>query len=233
MFTIIELHLGTYEELLNNEGTFAEYLNQYLNNSTTDDTIEENKVDKFIPRSINRTISDSRNNTDANGSKIIQRSFSCESTDVKNSKKFIRQRSISNSIMPNESPYEPIGDINEEIETNQQVINQDDANAIIDQGETGRLIEEEEAQTGKVRYGVYLDYFRNFGWLRLCIILALIVSGEVFDTFGGFWLSHWSNFNEHHNGTEIADNLGYYLGMYLYSKSLFSAVKCEEKNELH
>ena len=208
MFTIIELYLlGTYEELINNEGTFAEYLNQYLNNSTTDDTIEENKVDKFIPRSINRTISDSRNNTDANGSKIIQRSFSCESTDVKNSKKFIRQRSISNSIMPNEPVI--VGDINEEIETNQD----DATNAIIDQGETGRLIEEEEAQTGKVRYGVYIDYFRNFGWLRLCIILALIVSGEVFDTLGGFWLSHWSNFNEHHNGTEIADNLGYYLGM--------------------
>ena len=125
MFTIIELHLGTYEELLNNEGTFAEYLNQYLNNSTTE-TIEENKFNKFIPRSISRTISDSRtNNTDGNGSKSFQKSFSCESStaDVKNSKKFIRQRSISNSIMPNEFSDEPIivGDINEEIETDEQV----------------------------------------------------------------------------------------------------------------
>ena len=120
------LYLGTYEELLNNEGTFAEYINQYLNSSTTE-TIEVNKVDQFIPRSISRTICDSKtNNTDGNGSKSFQRSFSCESStaDVKNSKKFIRrQRSISNSIMPNEFSDEPIivGDINEEIETEEQV----------------------------------------------------------------------------------------------------------------
>ena len=192
MFTIIELYLqGAYEELINNEGTFAEYLNQYLNNSTTDDTIEENKVDKFIPRSINRTISDSRTSSiDENNSKSFQRS-------------------------PSDAHDEPIiiGDINEESDTDEQVINQEYANTD-DEGVTGRLIEEEEAQTGKVRYGVYLDYFRNFGWLRLCIILSLIASGEILDVCGDFWLSHWSNFNEHQNGTDIAHNLGYFLGLY-------------------
>ena len=123
---------------------------------------------------------------------------------------------------PSDAHDEPIiiGDINEESDTDEQVINQEYANTD-DEGVTGRLIEEEEAQTGKVRYGVYLDYFRNFGWLRLCIILALIASGEILDVCGDFWLSHWSNFNEHQNGTDIAHNLGYFLGLY-YDNTLMS-----------
>ena len=69
---------GTYEELMKNEGTFAEYLTQYLKNSDDeddDDTIEEPVDDKFNPRSISQTIS-AITDSKTNDSKLFKRSVS-------------------------------------------------------------------------------------------------------------------------------------------------------------
>ena len=78
--------------------------------------------------------------------------------------------------------------------------------------ETGRLIEEEEAQIGTVKFGVYLHYFRVFGWLSLFVYTALDIFQKLFGALARVWLSNWSEFNEKNNGTEVADNLPYYLG---------------------
>ena len=93
-FVYLFFALGTYEELMKNEGTFAEYLTQYLKNSDDDDddtSIEEQLDDKFTfnPRSISRTIS-ARTDSKTNDSKLFKRSVShgSGSADLKKSKKW-------------------------------------------------------------------------------------------------------------------------------------------------
>ena len=160
--------LGTYEELMNNEGTFAEYMAQYLKDGESDSIIEELVDDdklKFNPRSISRTIS-ARTDGKTNDSKLFKRSVSHGSADLKKSKKWqLVQRSIS--IKSNESMTDVIDEIVKEkkkVGVKQNAGNED---------ETGRLIEEEEAQIGTVKFGVYLHYFRVFGWLSLFVYTAL------------------------------------------------------------
>ena len=196
---------------MKNEGTFAEYLTQYLKNSDDDDTIEEPVDDKFNPRSISRTIS-AITDSKTNDSKLFKRSVShgsSGSADLKKSKKWqLVKRSISTK-----SNGPSMTDIIDEIKMKKVGSNDVDKE---DKEETGRLIEEEEAQIGTVKYGVYLHYFRAFGCLPFFVVLGFNIVEDVFGALGRVWLSHWSEFNEENNGTEIADNLTYYLGKVVY-----------------
>ena len=198
---------------MNNEGTFAEYLTQYLKDSDDDTSIEEQVDDKstFNPRSISRTIS-ARTDSKTNDSKLFKRSVShgSGSADLKKSKKWqLVQRSIS--IKSNGST---MTDIIDEIIANKKKVGAKNQNE--DEEEAGRLIEEEEAQSGTVKYGVYLHYFRAFGWLPLCVVVGFNIIEQVCGALARVWLSDWSEFNDQNNGTEIADNLTYYLGKVEY-----------------
>ena len=208
-FVYICFVLGTYEELMKNEGPFSEYLTQYLKNGEDDSAIEEpvdDEKQKFISRPISRTISATTNGKTTD-SKLFKRSVShgsaSGSADLKKSKKWqLAQRSIS--IKSNGSSIlDELVNEQKKVGVKQNVEEEDEA---------GRLIEEEEAQVGTVKYGVYLHYFKAFGWFSFFVYSVIDTFGKIFGALARVQLSEWSEFNEKNNGTEVANNLTYYLG---------------------
>ena len=185
---------GTYQELLDNKGAFAEYLSQYLNC----DDLNNTKLDEVNSTTLNHvpiTIPP----------KPISRSVSVCSDTI--------YGSTPTSIRLALSRRESLTDSLDELIPN-RIRGESGSNADNPNDETGRLIEEEAALTGRVKYGVYVDYFKSFGILASVIVLCFYILGQSLHSFGNVWLSVWSDFNDVHNATEITENLSYYLGIY-------------------
>ena len=110
--------LGTYEELVKNDNTFAEYLKQYLTNPTSP---KKQETEKFMPRFLSRTISERPSDgTNISDSKLIKRSLSSDSSKRRN---LLRQNSISSS-MKNDSIWDFLEhDIIEEVVSNHETTN--------------------------------------------------------------------------------------------------------------
>ena len=188
---------GTYQELLNNKGAFAEYLSQYLNCEDLNNT----KFDEDNSRPLNHVpITIPPKPTSRSVSICSDTIYGSTPTSIRLalSRRESLTDSLDNELLPNR------------ISTRDE----SSANANNPNDETGRLIEEEAALTGRVKYGVYVDYFKSFGILASVIVLCFYILGQSLHSFSNVWLSVWSDFNDVHNETEITENLSYYLGIY-------------------
>ena len=77
----------------------------------------------------------------------------------------------------------------------------------------GRLVDEEEMETGKVTWKVYLEYAKHIGIFKSIIILILYVGCKGLQTGSDVWLSQWADVTEA-NQTLGIDKAGLYLGVY-------------------
>ena len=188
---------GTYQELLNNKGAFAEYLSQYLNC----EDLNNAKFDEDNSRPLNHV-------PNTIPPKPTSRSVSICSDTIYGS----TPTSIRLALSRRESLTDSLD--NELLPNRISTRDESSANANNPNDETGRLIEEEAALTGRVKYGVYVDYFKSFGILASVIVLCFYILGQSLHSFSNVWLSVWSDFNDVHNETEITENLSYYLGIY-------------------
>ncbi|KAL0104446.1 hypothetical protein PUN28_017289 [Cardiocondyla obscurior] len=190
---------GTYKQLLEKKGAFAEFLVQHLQEVHVDEgseddlreikqqlesTIGADELQQKLTRGRSR-ISESESGSvgdkkSLNGS--LTRQYSTESQQSAN---YMHR----NSIKEKEAPK---------------------ANNI---GE--KLIEVEKAETGSVKWKVYSHYLKSIGWF---LSISTIVMNAVFQSFSigsSVWLSVWSNDNH----TVVNDTLDtakrdMYLGVY-------------------
>ena len=58
---------------------------------------------------------------------------------------------------------------------------------------SGKLIEEEMAETGSVKLDVYKKYMQTIGWILSAVILLCFVVSNLSQVFGSLWLSEWAN----------------------------------------
>ena len=60
---------------------------------------------------------------------------------------------------------------------------------------TGKMIREEEAETGRVNPRIYAKYFAATGYVLFSVFVILAVANSTFSVLNSFWLSAWSDDN--------------------------------------
>ncbi|XP_018048305.1 PREDICTED: multidrug resistance-associated protein 1 isoform X2 [Atta colombica] len=195
---------GTYKQLLEKKGAFAEFLVQHLQEVHVDDGSEadlreikqqlestmgadelQQKLTRVRSR-ISESLSESGSVTDRkslNGS--LTRQYSTESQQSAN---YVHSNSVSVSKEKDASKPNNIGE---------------------------KLTEVEKAETGSVKWKVYSHYLKSIGWF---LSISTIVMNAVFQSFSigsSVWLSIWSNDNQVvGNNTFDTAKRDMYLGVY-------------------
>uniref|UniRef100_A0A6M2DRX2 ABC-type glutathione-S-conjugate transporter n=1 Tax=Xenopsylla cheopis TaxID=163159 RepID=A0A6M2DRX2_XENCH len=186
---------GTYKELLDKKGAFADFLVQHIQNvGEQEEDIGELKqqleqhlgAEEFnnkLQRARSRT--DSQSDTASLNGSINQSDSGDRKNSLNRSDSSLRRRSSAKEVV-----QQP-----EKTETNV--------------GE--KLIEAEKAETGNVKWSVYSHYLRSIG---LVLSLTTILLNLVFQGFSigsNMWLTVWSNDAEH---SAEPDKRDMYLGVY-------------------
>lgn len=183
---------GTYKELLEKKGSFAEFLIQHL----TEVNVEAEDLDEIkaqlegvasdeLKAKFERAISTTRTRSDSissggSGSGKISRQTSSTASENE-----LRQRRSS------ESPQK--GDTKKQNGAAQQ-----------------KLIETEKSETGSVKWDVYKHYLKSIGWTLAFATIFLNMIFQGFAIGSNIWLSKWSSDNITVNDTDKRDM---YLGM--------------------
>lgn len=69
----------------------------------------------------------------------------------------------------------------------------------------------EDAQQGKVKFEVYLEYAKASSWAWFSVYLVLLILSQIGSVAGSFWLKHWAEVNTKKNTNPDA---GAYIGIY-------------------
>eukprot|EP00102_Acyrthosiphon_pisum_P020987 XP_016658197.1 PREDICTED: multidrug resistance-associated protein 1 isoform X4 [Acyrthosiphon pisum] len=161
---------GTYKELLDKKGDFADFLILHMQEQN-EYKVDEIEIDKLL-----------------------------EDAPADLKEKYVRQRSESNS----NSSMQRQRSIDSEKNIPLPIIEQQ-----------AKLIEVEKAETGSVKWEVYVHYLKSIGPF-LCIstvVLSIIFQG--FSISSNIWLSVWSNDDTSHvHGTENISKRNLYLTVY-------------------
>ncbi|KAL0489074.1 ATP-binding cassette, subfamily C member [Acrasis kona] len=74
--------------------------------------------------------------------------------------------------------------------------------------EKGKIVQDEDRQTGTISSGVVLSYLKGYGFLYLFVCVFLGVVARFVDQGRSIWLTEWSN------SKDAGENAMYYLGIY-------------------
>nr|XP_029724825.1 multidrug resistance-associated protein 1-like isoform X4 [Aedes albopictus] len=176
---------GSYQELMEKKGAFADFLIQHLQevNEEEEDIdeikaqLESNVSSEELKHKFERAISKrSRSGSTSSGG---NESFSRQNSDISGSQSSLRRRT-------------PEKKIPEEAQKN-------------------KLIEQEKSETGSVKWEVYKHYLKSIG---LTLSVATVFLNMIFQGFSigsNLWLSRWSTDEAAENDTSVRDM---YLGVY-------------------
>ncbi|XP_015175307.1 PREDICTED: multidrug resistance-associated protein 1 isoform X4 [Polistes dominula] len=193
---------GTYKQLMDKRGAFAEFLMQHLQEVHSDDAsdadlheikqqLESKIVTQELQDKLTRTISRISESQSESGSITDRRSLN---GSLKRQYSTESQQSVnllSGKNMKDKAALQP------------------------KKGE--KLIEVEKAETGSVKWKVYSHYFKSIGWF---LSISTIIMNAVFQSFSigsNVWLSKWSDDNMTSvNGTIVNEESrrDMYLGVY-------------------
>lgn len=185
---------GTYKQLMDMKGAFADFLIQHLTEISEDtEDIEEIKAQLEIvasdelkaklERAISTTRARSDSQSDSESGKLTRQNSETGGSDTGS----LRRRKKTS-----ESPQK------------------DDKDAAKD-GANQKLIETEKSETGSVKWDVYKHYLKSIGWT---LSIATVILNIVFQSFSigsNVWLSKWSTDETAANDT---DRRNMYLGVY-------------------
>lgn len=194
---------GTYNDLLEHNGPFAQFLNTYLNEDIDEDEDEEILE---IKNTILRRVSSVCSNTGEEDIKKFNqnRKFSTIEKVITNHAKTnghvgIRRDSIH---LLDKTPGSEMYELKDMKEDYVKGMN---------------LIEAEKSESGKVQMSVFLTYAKSAGYIYCIAILVLYFLFQVSSVFGNIWLSWWSEdrlADKLGNGTAERSKLDIYLGVY-------------------
>lgn len=184
---------GTYKELLEKKGAFADFLIQHLSEvNAEEEDVEEIKAlleataAEDLKAKVERAISETRARSDS----------------ISSHEKLSRQEStVSESgSLRRRTPDRASGESSKKADKSAE-------NGTANQ----KLIETEKAETGNVKWDVYKHYLKSIGWT---LAIATVILNIVFQSFSigsNVWLSAWSSDTTTANDT---DKRNMYLGVY-------------------
>jgi ATP-binding cassette, subfamily C (CFTR/MRP), member 1 len=186
---------GTYKELLDKKGSFAEFLIQHLSEVNEDaENLDEIKAQletvasEELKAKFERAISTTRARSDSQSS--LEKGDLSRQNSTASESGSLRRRTPDKKH--SESPQKDTA-LRKNNEKNQ------------------KLIETEKSETGSVKWEVYKHYLKSIGWT---LSLATIFLNMIFQSFSigsNVWLSKWSSDNEAANDTSKRNM---YLGVY-------------------
>ncbi|KAG8222673.1 hypothetical protein J437_LFUL002555 [Ladona fulva] len=183
---------GTYKELLEKKGAFAEFLLHHLQEVEQDEGISEEGLDE-IKMQLETTM----------GAEEFKRQLSTQRSRISESESSdSKQRSPTGSLSRKRSIE------GSEKSGSSQQLNESEAGKKTVVGE--KLIEAEKAETGRVKWRVYSHYLRSIGILLSVVTILLNILFQGFSIGSNFWLSAWSN----DNSTVDTSRRDMYLGVY-------------------
>lgn len=188
---------GTYKELLDKKGAFAEFLIQHLTevNTETEDleeikaqleVVASEELKAKLERAISTTRARSDSQSDSEHGKLTR-----QGSTISGDGTSLRKR----------TPDRQASEIS-------QKQGEKAANGAV---ATDKLIETEKAETGSVKWDVYKHYLKSIGW---GLAVATVILNMVFQSFSigsNVWLSAWSSDNTTANDT---GKRNMYLGVY-------------------
>ncbi|CCD69453.1 ABC-type glutathione-S-conjugate transporter [Caenorhabditis elegans] len=178
--------MGTYQELMNSNGAFSEFLEEFLleeskhkgrSVSFGEDSKEVNEllrdldqVSPAIRQRIQSQMSQEIEKTDDKNAEIIRNGLhKDEQTAHSSIGKSEEKESLLGAISPKEKTPEPPK------QTKTQ------------------LIEKEAVETGKVKFEVYMSYFRAIG-IKIALVFFLVyVASSMLGVFSNLYLARWSD----------------------------------------
>ncbi|XP_013411190.1 multidrug resistance-associated protein 1 isoform X2 [Lingula anatina] len=248
---------GTFSQLMDHQGAFSEFLKNYLLEEEMEGQVEELDDDAgSICDDIKSQI------TSIYGDKELQRqkselaasrtSLHIADTLSKDTLSIPSPRDLSpRNLHPKEdlsprhlSPREEKDEDQQFIAFNRQISKQvselEEVELCIPpppesepDSDAGRLIQDETAETGRVKFGVFIAYIKAVGvWMSIAVILFHVLE-DTAEIYSNVWLSQWSNDPTINGTVDIAQRdlrLGVYgaiavaEGLVLVIKSLIVAI---------
>jgi ATP-binding cassette subfamily C (CFTR/MRP) protein 1 len=207
---------GTYRELMSRRGAFADYLTQFLKEEAHIEVEDLAEVDLDQITANKRPVEDSPGREEYRGIPITRlgRSISVSSDTIYGS-------------TPGGSSYRHLSRAEAEILPDpprlRRTVSQDSRTSIqpgasLDRqesttGDQVRLIEEEAALTGRVKWSVYWDYAKSVGLVASALAIFTYALGQSLHTASNVWLSYWSDYNADHPGS-MNNKTSTFLGVY-------------------
>ena len=80
--------------------------------------------------------------------------------------------------------------------------------------EVEKLIVEERAEVGKVKWSVFFTYARALGLINTAVLLGSYVFYQAASVGANIWLTDWANDNTSYNSSDYPRTRDLYLGVY-------------------
>ncbi|CAK8671761.1 unnamed protein product [Clavelina lepadiformis] len=173
--------IGHYDELLEKNGVFSEFLKNYANNEEKQKQEDEDIDDKFsVPNSPTSTMPDDEDPEPIVGSE--------GSAVVIASRQF--QRDLSQKLVTVQAIYGPTCKYRPIIknDTNQVCKSPDQKK----QAEN-KLINTETAETGNIKASVFTSYMCSIGFFSIFVIIASYMLSTASSIGSSIWLADWTN----------------------------------------
>ncbi|XP_067676997.1 ATP-binding cassette sub-family C member 2-like [Haliotis asinina] len=174
--------VGSYEDLLDHDGPFAQFLKTYLQEGNHDNLEDEDLQEIRSTLSKNTLSSPSLSPSklsDYLHSPQLLRQLSSESETT------LRHRHHKENIF---GSMWSVASGNMDCDLNPEVYVAEEATG----GEEYKLIEDEYTESGNVKYSILKSYFSVIGWVSAAGIIVLYVMYNIAWAMSNVWLSHWT-----------------------------------------
>ncbi|MGH0124216.1 UNVERIFIED_CONTAM: hypothetical protein FKN15_024645 [Acipenser sinensis] len=182
--------MGSYQELLNRQGAFAEFIHAYASKERKESSVHRGGQVLFEMLYVSAdpcvTIADTRKSS----SRLSVTDYMPVSRDLSQ-----EQLVSGDTGSPSLQNVEPSS------ETDQPEVAED----------AGKLTEADRAKTGRVKLAIYMEYFKTIGLALILPIIFLYVFQQAASLSYNYWLSMWAD-DPVVNGTQL--DTDFKLGVY-------------------
>ncbi|XP_042196879.1 multidrug resistance-associated protein 1 isoform X2 [Callorhinchus milii] len=185
---------GTYQELLEQGGAFSEYLQAYAHKETSEPEVESESEDIVLLE-----VEDAEDDG-PNRPRHKKRRLSTISRQYPG---FANKAETTSLGGYSSSPRSNVG--------LSQFAGQQELDNNTEEKAGGKLTVADKAQTGRVKFSVYIKYIKAIGVCTSCLIVVAYICQHVAALFSNFWLSLWTD-DPIVNGTQPFNKLR--LGVY-------------------
>ena len=208
---------GTYTELLENRGAFAEFLVQYLSEEDSDETTNikmalEEKIGKNV---LQEKLARARSESESQQQTADNNRSGSPIHSEKNGSALTLER--SNSVSPTKavaptSSSATGGPRRSRSNTAEKTPPPKAQQQSASKPSNSKQYQDERSEQGKVSLEVYFYYIKNMGYFLFLSCVACYTLYQIFSAFSSIWLSSWSD--SYANGNHTTSQRDMYLGVY-------------------